>query len=162
LDAIKNTSSETSRDSLLLSFNYDTLLEDQIRQDPHLFETISVDYGVSIEPADRSKQKLIRPYSIDLLKLHGSLNWYTVKGAGAELDLKNVCCVEPGDRSFPLYEEENPLFIPMAQAKEFFCEAAFSMYFGQRQITMTHAEELYVIGYGFPRTMETTFPSFET
>jgi len=159
LESIKNESNRASRDSLLLSFNYDTLIEDQIHQDPHLYETVSMDYGVTIESADRSKQKIQRPYSIDLLKLHGSLNWYTVKGAGAELDLKNICCVEPGDRSFPLYEHENPLFIPMAHAKESFLRGSlFNVLWAKADYYLSHAEELYVIGYGFPKTDGNNIP----
>ena len=98
LNAIANDKENEGRKNLILSFNYDTLIEDQIRQDPNLFSTIAVDYGVNIEPADRSACHGNRPKSIDLLKLHGSLNWYSIKGSGGELDLKNVCRIEADDR----------------------------------------------------------------
>ena len=116
LNAIANDKENEGRKNLILSFNYDTLIEDQIRQDPNLFSSIAVDYGVNIEPADRSACHGNRPKSIDLLKLHGSLNWYSIKGSGGELDLKNVCRIEADDRSYPLYQKDNPIFIPMAHA----------------------------------------------
>lgn len=153
LEYAKNNRIQENRKTLLLSFNYDTLIEDQIRQDKKLAEEISMDYGVAIEPADRSACRTPLGYSIDLLKLHGSLNWYTVKGAGAELDLKNVCHVEPGDRSYPLYRNENPLFIPMAHAKESFLRGSlFNVIWAKADYYLSHADNIYIIGYGFPKT----------
>ena len=60
---------------LLLSFNYDTLIENIIADDPKMSANVAVDYGVRIDPADRSAVRAPRTHSIDLIKLHGSLNW---------------------------------------------------------------------------------------
>jgi len=153
LKTCENNPSEGSRDTLLLSFNYDTLIETAIANDKELSETVSVDYGVKIEPADRSAKRGKRTRTIDLIKLHGSLNWFPVKGASDELDLKNVCEVEPQDRSFPIYCEDTPVYIPMAHAKESFLRGSlFNLLWSKADYYLKNAEEIYFIGYGFPKT----------
>mgnify|MGYP006873007460 CR=1 FL=1 len=159
LNAVANDRANAKRDNLILSFNYDTLIEDQVQQDPELFASTAVDYGVNIEYADRSAGCGPRPQTIDLLKLHGSLNWYSVKGAGEDLDLKNVCRVEPLDRSFPMYEKDNPIFIPMAHAKDSFLRGSlFNVIWAKADYYLSNADEIYVIGYGFPQTDGNSFP----
>lgn len=150
---------ESAERNLLLSFNYDMLVEDQVKRDPHLFLTAEVDYGVQMERADRSAEDFRRPRSVDLLKLHGSLNWYPVKGSGEEFNLNSVCRVESGDGSFPLYKEDNPIFIPMAHAKESFLKGSlFNVIWAKADYCLSHAEEIYIIGYGFPQTDGNSLP----
>ena len=151
LNAVANDRANSMRDNLILSFNYDTLIEDQVLQDPELCASTAVDYGVNIERADRSAECGSRSRTIDLLKLHGSLNWYPVKGTGEDFDLKSVCRIEPGDRSFPMYQKDNPIFIPMAHAKDSFLR-------GKADYYLSRADEIYVIGYGFPQTDGNSFP----
>ena len=159
LNAVANDRANSKRDNLILSFNYDTLIEDQVQQDPELFASTSVDYGVNIERADRSAACGSYPRTIDLLKLHGSLNWYSIKGAGEEFDLKNVCRVERFDRSFPMYEKDNPIFIPMAHAKDSFLRGSlFNVIWAKADYYLSKADEIYVIGYGFPQTDGNSFP----
>ncbi|MCQ2109547.1 MAG: hypothetical protein MJZ05_12395 [Fibrobacter sp.] len=153
LKSCVNCPSEGRRDTLLLSFNYDTLIESAIVRDPELRETISVDYGVRIDRADRSacREKLL--HTVDLIKLHGSLNWFPVKGVVDELDLKNVCQVEPEDRSFPIYCEDTPIYIPMAHAKESFLRGSlFNVLWSKADYYLKNAEEIYFVGYGFPKS----------
>lgn len=153
LKSCVNCPSEGVRDTLLLSFNYDTLIESAIKNDPDLREDISVDYGVRIDRADRSAPHEPLLHTVDLLKLHGSLNWFPVKGVVDELDLKNVCQVEPGDRSFPIYCEDTPIYIPMAHAKESFLRGSlFNVLWSKADYYLKNAEEIYFIGYGFPKT----------
>ncbi len=148
-----NCPSEGSRDTLLLSFNYDTLIESAIDADPELREKVSVDYGVRIEPADRSAKRDPLLHTVDLIKLHGSLNWFPVKGVTDELDLKNVCQVESRDRSFPIYCEDTPIYIPMAHAKESFLRGSlFNVLWSKADYYLKNAEEIYFIGYGFPKS----------
>lgn len=159
LSAVSNDRKNSRRDNLILSFNYDTLIEDQVLQDPNLFQSTSIDYGVNMERADRSAQNSPRERTVDLLKLHGSLNWYAVKGAGEEFDIKNVCRIERNDRSFPMYEKDNPIFIPMAHAKESFLKGSlFNVIWSKADYFLSHADEIFVIGYGFPQTDGNSFP----
>ena len=153
LVSCENDSTAGSRETLLLSFNYDTLIESAIANNKELCEQVSVDYGIKIDPADRSAKRGKKTCTIDLIKLHGSLNWFPVKGASDELDLKNVCEVEPQDRSFPIYCEDTPIFIPMAHAKESFLRGSlFNLLWSKADYYLKNAEEIYFIGYGFPKT----------
>ena len=153
LKSCANHSASGERETLLLSFNYDTLIETAIANYPELSEQISVDYGVRIEPADRSAHRIAAPQTVDLIKLHGSLNWFPVKGATDELDLKNVCQVEPQDRSFPIYSEDTPIYIPMAHAKESFLRGSlFNLLWSRADYYLTHAREIIFVGYGFPKS----------
>jgi len=148
-----NCPSEGNRETLLLSFNYDTLIESAIDADPELSKSVSVDYGVRIEPADRSAVRSRGDRTVDLIKLHGSLNWFPVKGVTDELDLKNVCQVESKDRSFPIYCEDTPIYIPMAHAKESFLRGSlFNVLWSKAAYYLKNAEEIYFIGYGFPKS----------
>lgn len=148
-----NCPAEGRRDTLLVSFNYDTLIESTIANDPELREIASVDYGVRIDRADRSANHKPLDHTIDLIKLHGSLNWFPIKGVADELDLKNVCQVEPEDRSFPIYCEDTPIYIPMAHAKESFLRGSlFNVLWSKADYYLKNAEEIYFIGYGFPKS----------
>lgn len=148
-----NHSSMDERDTLLLTFNYDTLVERSIANEPDLKKNISVDYGVRIDRADRSAAHGKCDCTIDLIKLHGSLNWFPVKGTGYEFDLKNVCQVEPEDRSFPIYSEDTPIYIPMAHAKESFLRGSlFNLLWSKADFYLKNAEEISFLGYGFPQT----------
>ena len=153
LSGCENCPGEGVRDTLLLSFNYDTLVEDVIAADPEMSSRVAVDYGVRIDPADRSAVRAPRTLTVDLVKLHGSLNWYPVKGASDPLDLKNVCQVEPCDRSFPIYREDTPIYIPMAHAKESFLRGSlFNLLWSKADYYLKNAQEIYFLGYGFPKT----------
>lgn len=146
-------SAEGDRDTLLLSFNYDTLIESAIYSDEELSRKVSVDYGVRIEPADRSASRIATGHTVDLIKLHGSLNWFPIKGVNDGLDLKNVCQVEPGDRSFPIYCEDTPIYIPMAHAKESFLRGSlFNLLWSKADYYLKNADEIYFVGYGFPKS----------
>lgn len=153
LKSCANHASTGVRDTLLLSFNYDTLIETAIADNPELSEQVSVDYCVRIDPADRSALRDKHEYTVDLIKLHGSLNWFPVKGAYGDLDLKNVCQVEVQDRSFPIYSEDTPIYIPMAHAKESFLRGSlFNLLWSKAEYYLKNAEEISFLGYGFPQT----------
>lgn len=153
LKSCVNNSSEGQRDTLLLTFNYDTLIENVIANDPELSSCISVDYGIRIDPADRSAKRANSGKTIDLLKLHGSLNWFPIKGATDSLDIRNVCQVEPADRSFPIYCEDTPIYIPMAHAKESFLRGSlFNLLWSKASYYLTNSEQINFLGYGFPQS----------
>lgn len=153
LEICVNCPSEGVHDTLLLTFNYDTLIENLIARDEELSTRVSVDYGVRIDSADRSAEHEQKMHTVDLIKLHGSLNWYPVKGASDPLDLKNVCQVEPCDRSFPIYREDTPIYIPMAHAKESFLRGSlFNLLWSKADYFLKNAQEIYFIGYGFPKS----------
>lgn len=148
-----NCSGAGARDTLLLSFNYDTLIEKAIYSDEELSWQVAVDYGVRIEPADRTARRANTGRTVDLIKLHGSLNWYALKGVTDTLDLNSVCQVEPGDRSFPIYCEDTPIYIPMAHAKESFLRGSlFNLLWSKADYYLKQAEDIFFVGYGFPKS----------
>ncbi|MCF0215200.1 MAG: SIR2 family protein [Fibrobacteraceae bacterium] len=151
LQSCTNCPKDGERHTLILSFNYDTLIEELIDNDSELKNLWTVDYGVRIEPADRSSFREVRNHTVDLIKLHGSLNWYPIKGCDHELDIKNVCLVEPRDRSFPIYREDTPIYIPMAHAKESFLKGSlFNLLWSKAEFYLKNAKEITFLGYGFP------------
>lgn len=153
LKSCVNCAANGKRETLLLSFNYDTLIERAVAADPELSKKVSVDYGLRIDRADRSATREKFEQTIDLIKLHGSLNWFPIKGTSGELDLKNVCQVEPEDRSFPIYCEDTPIYIPMAHAKESFLRGSlFNLLWSKADYYLKNAEEINFVGYGFPKS----------
>lgn len=153
LKSCVNCAAKGCRDTLLVSFNYDTLIERAVATHPELSKNVSVDYGVRIDPADRSAERKMCEQTINLIKLHGSLNWFPVKGTSGDLDLKNVCQVEPEDRSFPIYCEDTPIYIPMAHAKESFLRGSlFNLLWSKADYYLKNAKEIHFLGYGFPKS----------
>ena len=139
--------------TLVISFNYDLLLEESLRSGP-LGDKCRVDYGIPLAPVEAPAMALPpSEYSLDLLKLHGSLNWYRLKGAALQNDLRSASLVEEGDASFPLYKHDNPIFIPMAHAKDTYLRGSlFSLLWAKADYYLGLAEKIHFIGYGFPRT----------
>lgn len=153
LSACVHDSEDDGDRSLVISFNYDTLLENQLRSSPPS-GGCRVDYGINLVPADaQSEIRQPSPQRLSLLKLHGSLNWYRLKGAALQSDLRSASLVEEGDASAALYQSDNPIFIPMAHAKDTYLRGSlFSMLWAKADYYLGLAEEIHYIGYGFPRT----------
>lgn len=140
--------------TLLISFNYDLLPEEQLRLCPSL-QNMVIDYGMNLQGADSlGIPSLPNSYQrLHLLKLHGSLNWYRLKGATLQYDLRSACLVNAQDPAFPLFQHDNPIFIPMAHAKESYLRGSlFSLLWAKASHYLTLAKEIHFIGYGFPHT----------
>jgi len=137
--------------TLLITFNYDLLIEEQLRQFTRPHPTF-MDYGMALKAADPAPSTATPTATLDLLKLHGSLNWYRVKGA-SQTELRSACLVNDTDPSFPLYRNDNPIFIPMAHAKDAYLRGSlFSLLWAKADYYLNLAEEIHFVGYGFPRT----------
>lgn len=151
LELVSNDANAAGGKSLLLSFNYDTLIEDCLQRNDEFADT-SVDLGLNIDFADRKPKKAALNH-VDLIKLHGSLDWYPLKGSGSSLDVSNICRVLPTDKSYPIYEHDTPVFIPMAHSKESFLRGSlFNILWAKADYYLSMADEIYCIGYGFPKT----------
>lgn len=138
-------------DTLLISFNYDLLPEEQMRAQG---VPCALDYGIALASADAARSAFVEaPATLHLLKLHGSLNWYRLKGAPQQSDLRSACLVDDADPSYPLYQHDNPIFIPMAHAKDSYLRGSlFSLLWAKADYYLSLAEEIHFVGYGFPRT----------
>jgi len=137
--------------TLLISFNYDLLIEEQLRAQKLPCE---VDYGIALASADIPHTENVNSAStLHLLKLHGSLNWYRLKGATLLSDLRSACRIDDDDPSYPLYQHDNPIFIPMAHAKDSYLRGSlFSLLWAKAEYHLARARDIHFLGYGFPRT----------
>ena len=139
--------------SLVLSFNYDLLLERLLTGAPAgrwIF-----DYMISLNRyLDPPGMKAARDSRVfEYLKLHGSLNWFTAPGADRN-DLSNVYLVEENDPSrYLIHNKDIPVYIPMAFAKtEFFVGSLYNVLWNIGRRCLEETDEIIFIGYGFPQT----------
>lgn len=147
-------SQETNKDlSLILSFNYDLLLERLLLQTGDsgwLFDyIINLNSYKGIQKTEAGDDHLVFEY----LKLHGSLNWFTAPGADRN-DLSNVYLVDENDPSRRLiHNRDIPVYIPMAFAKtEFFIGSLYNILWNIGRRCLEETDEIIFIGYGFPLT----------
>lgn len=139
--------------SLVLSFNYDLLLErllSQIGDSGWLFDyIINLNAYKGLQKPVPNDAHLVFEY----LKLHGSLNWFTAPGADRN-DLSNVYLVDEKDPSKRLiHNRDIPVYIPMAFAKtEFFIGSLYNILWNIGRRCLEETDEIIFIGYGFPLT----------
>ncbi|MBX2843400.1 MAG: SIR2 family protein [Flammeovirgaceae bacterium] len=149
-----NNSKDHASPSLLMTFNYDLLLERLLFEFQHKDWTI--DYIIRLNnylnsyPSniDLSSKKVL-----EYLKLHGSFNWFAVPGA-QKIDLSNVYLVSENDPSRNLiHQSDIPVYIPMAFSKmQFLSGSLYNVIWNIAQSYLEEASEIYFIGYGFPQT----------
>ena len=147
----KECSSKASP-SLIISFNYDLLIE-----------RLLLSSGIPGWQSDyliRLNKYIDQPVSIsannlhlDYLKLHGSFNWFVAPGAN-RTDLSNVYLVEENTPSKSLiHYKDIPVYIPMAYVKkEFFEGSLYNILWNIARRYLEQAGEIEFIGYGFPKT----------
>lgn len=139
--------------SLILSFNYDLLLERLLghpQDNAWIFDYI-INLNSYKGPHSGTPDKG-RPV-FEYLKLHGSLNWFTAPGADRN-DLSNVYLVDERDPSMRLiHNRDIPVYIPMAFAKtEYFIGSLYNILWNIGRRCLEETEEIIFIGYGFPLT----------
>lgn len=155
----KPTSSYLGKD-LIITFNYDLLIEKFMNK---MVETDEVPNRILVYPEyivnlpkhiNLPKRIMPKPHTepIYIIKLHGSFNWFQAKGSN-NIDISSIYIVNPWDESRVIYDNDNPLFIPMAHGKELFLYGSLYNFLWARAFQYIHdAEEIYFIGYGFPET----------
>lgn len=139
--------------SLVLSFNYDLLLERLLSQSQG--PGWDFDYIINLNAYRGSRQHgaITGKPDFEYLKLHGSLNWFTAPGADRN-DLSNVYLLEENDPSMYLvHNRDIPVYIPMAFAKtEFFVGSLYNILWNIGRRCLEETDEIIFIGYGFPLT----------
>jgi len=139
--------------NLLITFNYDLLLEEFISNyGPKM--GVNIDYGIQFNEHTIFSHVGIkystRPFQY--IKLHGSFNWFKAKGASS-IDINSIFKVNPWDENSIIYENDNPIFIPMAHGKELFLYGTLYNFLWVKAFNyLSDAREIYFIGYGFPET----------
>lgn len=169
------------RGSVVISFNYDTLVERIVESIPlwdfalggsssSAFRGVIPRTGLrqdregkigwlnliadvpALPPPMRSREKLAP--SFRLLKLHGLLNWYWVPGddSGATLNSWNLFDYEDDDRDRYLPGRE-PFIVPPAATKSpYFNNPIMRQIWSEAGKALKSAESLHFVGYSIPVT----------
>lgn len=149
-----------SREVALLTFNYDLALDYAL-----YFNRVGFDYGLASSPSDSN--------GLDLLKLHGSLNWGRCSEAGCKkidvwtltdyfkqyrwsdlIDVESVSLnvatkLVSRTHCHPEMLEIDPVLIPPTWNKGGF-HRELSEVWSKAEAHLAEAENIYVIGYSFP------------
>lgn len=138
---------------LLVTFNYDLFIETICN---YLGKEIIVKYGIKLnqnpyhETTNIDGRILGQKY-IQLLKLHGSFNWFNMSES-ENADIDNIVSLEQNDID-DIFNENVPFYIPMSNTKYKYFEGNFCKTLWKKMnYYIANAEELNFIGYGFPRT----------
>ena len=145
--------------NLLITFNYDLLLEDflkniQARLGVYCSGNIYFDYGINFQkyPCQSIFPEPNKTKPFLLLKLHGSFNWFKAKGID-DINIHSIFQVDPDDKNIEIYQNDIPIFIPMAHTKELFLHGTlYNTLWAKAKNYLSKAKEIYFIGYGFPET----------
>jgi len=142
------------RSSLLISFNYDLLIERLLKKESE--KKIMVDYIVQLNnylknylPEEQAQETRMLEY----LKLHGSFNWFIAPGS-SNIDLNNVYRVEDDDPSkYLIHSEDLPVYIPMSYSRsQFISGSLYNVLWNIARQYLMSCDEIVFIGYGFPET----------
>jgi hypothetical protein len=167
--------------STVVSFNYDTLVERAVESlnlwdfghgGPSSFETVSNTFKLETRPNRRGligwhnllndvpalpppgrSQEWLAP-SFQLLKLHGSLNWYWVPGdnSGATLNSWHLLRNDPEERRRYLPGRE-PFIVPPAATKSpYFNNPIMREIWRTAGRALKAAEQIHFVGYSLPAT----------
>lgn len=139
------------RKALVITFNYDLLLERLFASTPDL--PCHLDYVVRLNSYFDEKRIKTRKDVFPYLKLHGSFNWFRSPGS-LVCDIDNVYLSEEHGFSRNLiHHNDIPVFVPMTFSKQSYLEGSFfNVLWNIAQRYLELAEEITFIGYGFPLT----------
>lgn len=145
-------------ENLIVTFNYDLLIEGACENEKNISNRALIgpagyDYGISMNKyesgrfIDANDRKIV-----DLIKLHGSFNWFKAKGADTT-DHHYIYKVNKDDPNFGIHKHDTPCFIPMAHSKDSFLTGTlYNTLWAKATSYFNEAEEIIFIGYGFPTT----------
>lgn len=122
---------------VVITFNYDTVVERALHR-----AGITTDYGLTHVSYDASVRP--GPGSVNLIKLHGSINWAPPKGRGQKM------------RILPYKETsfegvDYPLLVPPTWSKGGFA-GVFQQLWSSAIKALSKATRIVVVGYSFPAT----------
>ncbi len=136
----------------ILSFNYDCVMDDALRR--HGRRKWSAQYGYCFpnpgrvsghEPWSALEPPSSQNRSINLLKLHGSLNWRPLPEAEhLEIKLRERPYKQAGDKEFELVPPEN--------AKRLFDRPVLRKLWGNAELALRRARVLTLAGFSFTPT----------
>ena len=140
--------------NLIMSFNYDLIIENIVRKVPK-FRECAINYSVGLTPYAHSSSQDSSgwvPEFIEILKLHGSFNWFRAKGSRSN-DINSIYIVNEDDDAYAMHQTDVPVYIPMAHAKESFLTGTlYNTIWAKATHYLRNADEIVFVGYGFPIT----------
>lgn len=140
--------------TLLVTFNYDLLVDKFIEENAIQNQIYRVEYGIKLNEYSTYFLEPTPPfrYPVQFLKMHGSFNWFQAKGS-QNYDINSIYVVNPDDINYFIHQKDLPVFIPMAHAKELFLHGTlYNTLWVKFNYYLNQAKEVYFIGYGFPQT----------
>ncbi|MCQ2604319.1 MAG: SIR2 family protein [Spirochaetia bacterium] len=145
------------RKSLVMTFNYDLLLERLFNQ-YIASPALNMNYVVKLRryfDTDFGENNMSKELqgTFQYLKLHGSFNWFRSPGS-QNTNFDNVFLVTDSDQSRDLiHYDDTPVFIPMAYVKGIFLSGSFyNILWNIAWRYLETADEIIFLGYGFPAT----------
>jgi hypothetical protein len=139
---------------LLVTFNYDLLIENACKRLQEHNQFFILNYGIGLKENPYQVEKIIdggnfADIPIQLLKLHGSFNWFSMNlSENARMD--DIILLEKNDTP----EIFNvPFYVPMSNTKnKYFAGDFYKTLWKKMKCYIDNAIELDFIGYGFPKT----------
>lgn len=147
-----NTPGKVKND-VIFNFNYDLIIEDllQLKQE----KQIELSYGLKFERYDTQQEsalKMPKTGKLELLKLHGSFNWFRAKGSESN-DIRNIYLLYKTDPMYTIHSNDIPTYIPMTNVKALFLTGTLYNTLWAKAIEhLNECDEIIFIGYGFPHT----------
>ncbi|WP_028975269.1 hypothetical protein [Spirochaeta cellobiosiphila] len=140
------------RNGLIISFNYDLLLEKLLYTEKNA--VWNIDYGIPLQSYSQTKLTSPEdscPLIFEYHKLHGSFNWFLAPSSQV-ISLNNVYKVDLEDESGRLIHlNDTPLFVPMSFSKlKFLSGSFFNSLWNKTLSCLELTDEINFIGYGFP------------
>lgn len=146
---------------VLITFNYDLFIEkicsylnagDQTKRKYNLV----VNYGIKINQSpfnitDEINYCNIIDKDLQLLKVHGSFNWFNIKGSESA-DINDIVSLADAEVN-EIFQNKTPYFIPMSNTKhKYFSGSFYKTIWSKMNYFIKNAENVTFIGYGFPKT----------
>lgn len=141
---------------VIFNFNYDLIIETVLKQKARENkESILIEYGLQFEryePQPSLSQFQDDYHHLEMLKLHGSFNWFRAKGSDSN-DIRNIYLVDEEESSFSIHINDIPTYIPMTNVKALFLTGTLYNTLWAKAIDhLNDCDEIVFIGYSFPIT----------
>jgi hypothetical protein len=151
-DKFKSNNNDTI---YIATFNYDTLIEDYSEHVNYLIPINSNPYE------DITYEVMYANYDkpINILKLHGSINWYNNNIINT--NIMDTYFVKKNDKSRMYIEKTSlPVLVPFVFNKSHFMNGdLFKTIWRKMDMILNEVDEIECIGYGFPKTDFQIFPT---
>lgn len=143
-------------DAVIFNFNYDLIIESVLKQKAREnMDSILIEYGLQFEryePQPPMNEVQNEYWHMDMLKLHGSFNWFRAKGSDSN-DIRNIYLVDEEESSFSIHVNDIPTYIPMTNVKALFLTGTLYNTLWAKAIDhLNECDEIVFIGYSFPIT----------